>query len=195
MKLFRTLYFLPVITPWVAGGLIWLWIYNLDYGLLNWLLGLIGLGPFNWTRSIHWWVVIGSIALVNVWKSMGYSMVLFLAGLQNIPQEILEACEIDGAGRWKRFTKIVIPLVSPTTFLVLLLSIIASFQIFDVFLVMLTDSTRIISDDMNVVNMLIYDNAFYYSKMGYSSAMAWILFIALLVLNLLQKHMEKRWVH
>lgn len=159
---------------------------------MNWLLGSIGVGPFDWLFSTKWWVVIGSIAMVNVWKGVGYSMVIYLAGLQNISNEIIEASRIDGAGRWQRFIKITIPLISPTTFMIVILSTISAFQVFDAFLVLLTTGgPRIVPDDVNAINLMIYDTAFQFSKMGYASAMAWFLFILVAILSLVQNKMEK----
>ncbi len=195
-KLLRTLYFFPVITPWVGAGLIWVWIFNPEVGVLNSLLGLIGVGPFEWLYSTKWWVVIASIALVNVWKSVGYSMVIYLAGMQNITNEILEASRIDGASRWDCFAKIIVPLISPTTFMIVILSTIGAFQVFDSFLVLLTTGgPRVIPDDVNCINLMLYDTAFQFSKMGYASTMAWFLFIVVALLSLVQNKLEKRWVH
>ncbi|CAH1222609.1 Melibiose/raffinose/stachyose import permease protein MelD [Paenibacillus allorhizoplanae] len=194
---FRLIYFLPVITPWVAGGLVWLWIYNNEFGILNWMLDSLGLDRVNWVRSEKWWLVIGSIAIVNIWKGAGYSMVLLLAGMQNISKEIMEAARIDGANGWKYFTKITIPLVSPMVYMVMILSTISAFHAFDVFLVMLGEKGDINSiHDRNMVpNILIYRDAFLNAKMGAASAWAWGLFAIILLVTLFQKKMEKRWVH
>lgn len=193
-SLFRMVYFLPVITPWVAGGMIWLWIYNFNYGILNWFIGLFGLEPVEWVRSGHWWLVIGSIAIVNVWKGAGYSMILILAGMQNISKEMMEAARIDGASGWALFTKITAPIVSPMVYMVMILSTISAFHAFDVFLVMLGDVMSVADRNM-VPNILIYRDAFLNFKMGSASAMAWGLFLIILVITLIQKWSEKRWVH
>lgn len=193
-SLFRMVYFLPVITPWVAGGMIWLWIYNFNYGILNWFIGLFGLEPVEWVRSGHWWLVIGSIAIVNVWKGAGYSMILILAGMQNISKEMMEAARIDGASGWALFTKITAPIVSPMVYMVMILSTISAFHAFDVFLVMLGDVMSVADRNM-VPNILIYRDAFLNFKMGSASAMAWGLFLIILFITLIQKWSEKRWVH
>lgn len=193
--LFRLFYFLPVITPWIAGGLLWVWLYNSEFGLLNWLLGWFHLGPFQWNNSDNWLVVMGSIALVNVWKGVGYSMVLLLAGMQNVSKELLEAARIDGASGKDQFFKIILPLVSPMIYLVLILATISAFQAFDVFLIMLDPATINIPDRNMIPNLLIYRNAFVYSKMGTASTMAWALFVVILLITLVQKRLEKRWVH
>ncbi|MCQ6560529.1 carbohydrate ABC transporter permease [Paenibacillus mendelii] len=193
-SLFRMVYFLPVITPWVAGGMIWLWIYHNDYGILNWLLERLRLSPVDWVRSGHWWIVIGSIAVVNIWKGAGYSMVLILAGMQNISNEMVEAARMDGASGWTLFAKITLPIVSPMVYMVMILSTISAFHAFDVFLVMLGDITAV-ADRNLVPNILIYRDAFMNFKMGGASAMAWGLFFIILATTLMQKKLEKRWVH
>lgn len=192
--LFRMVYFLPVITPWVAGGMIWLWIYNNDYGILNWLLEKMHISRIDWIRSSKWWLVIGSIALVNIWKGAGYSMVLILAGMQNISKEMIEAAQMDGASGWTLFARITVPIVSPMVYMVMILSTISAFHAFDVFLVMLGDITAVADRNM-VPNILIYRDAFMNFKMGSASAMAWGLFLIILAITLVQKATEKRWVH
>jgi multiple sugar transport system permease protein len=193
--LFRVLYFLPVITPWVAGGLLWSWLYNSEFGLINWALGWIGLGPYQWNSSDNWLVTMGSIALANVWKGVGYSMVLLLAGMQNISKELLEAARLDGATGMDLFFKIIFPLVSPMIYLVLILSTISAFQAFDVFLILLDPVPINIPARNMVPNILIYKEAFVNTKMGTASAMAWALFVVILSITMLQKWQEKRWVH
>ncbi|WP_282943098.1 sugar ABC transporter permease [Paenibacillus sp. RC67] len=193
-SLFRLVFFLPVITPWVAGGMIWLWIYNNEYGLLNWILQSMGIQPVDWIRSGNWWLVIGSIAIVNIWKGAGYSMVLILAGMQNISKEMLEAARMDGANGWALFTKITIPIVSPMVYMVMILSTISAFHAFDVFLVMLGDVISVADRNM-VPNILIYRDSFLNFKMGSASAMAWGLFLIILIITIFQKLTEKRWVH
>ncbi|TNJ67892.1 sugar ABC transporter permease [Paenibacillus hemerocallicola] len=193
-SLFRMIYFLPVITPWVAGGLIWLWIYNSEFGILNWVLNSIGLDSVKWVTSDKWWLVIGSIAAVNVWKGAGYSMVMLLAGMQSISKDTIEAAKMDGANGWTFFTKITIPIVSPMVYMVMILSTISAFHAFDVFLVMLGDINAV--HDRNMVpNILIYRDAFLNAKMGTASAWSWGLFAVILLVTLFQKKMEKRWVH
>jgi len=193
--LFRLFYFLPVVTPWIAGGMLWAWMYNTKYGLINWLLGYLHLGPVEWLDSKHWWLVIGSIALVNVWKGVGTSMILLLAGMQNISKEMQEAAQIDGTSGWTYFSKIVFPLVSPMIYLVMILSTIAAFQAFDVFLAMFGFNAISIPERNMVTNMLIYRDAFMLSKMGTASASAWALFIIIMAITLFQRYFEKRWVH
>lgn len=193
--LFRLIYFLPVVTPWMAGGMLWNYLYGEQFGLINWFLSLLDLGPVQWLSSRQWWVVIGSIALVQVWKGIGSSMILLLAGMQNISKEMQEAAQIDGASGFKFFSKIVLPLVSPMIYLVIILSTISAFQAFDVFLAMWGANVTMIPERNLVPNMLIYRDAFMLSKMGPASATAWALFILILAITLFQRFFEKRWVH
>ncbi|GAA3407580.1 carbohydrate ABC transporter permease [Paenibacillus hodogayensis] len=193
--LFRLLYFLPVVTPWMAGGMLWNYLYGEQYGLVNWVLSLVNLGPVQWLTSRQWWIVIGSIAFVQVWKGIGSSMILLLAGMQNISKEMHEAAQIDGASGFKYFSKIVLPLVSPMIYLVMILSTISAFQAFDVFLAMWGANVTMVPERNLVPNMLIYRDAFMLSKMGPASAAAWALFLIILTITLFQRLFEKRWVH
>lgn len=196
MKLFRVCYFLPVVTPWVGAALVWQWLYNPQFGALNYLLKLFGLGPFDFTMSTHWYVVVISIAVVNIWKGVGYVTVILLAGLQNISNDVLEAASIDGAGARQKFTRIILPLLSPTIFLVLILGTMSSFQVFDAFYVMLTTAgTSIVNNDVTVLNVLIYENAFVYGKLGIAATIAWVSFAFVASITLFQRKMESRWVH
>ncbi|WP_020615100.1 carbohydrate ABC transporter permease [Paenibacillus daejeonensis] len=194
-SLFRLFYFMPVVTPWIAGGILWVWLYNYRFGLINWTLDSIGITPIHWLDNKHWWVVIASVAIANVWKGIGSSMILLLAGMQNVPKEMLEAAAIDGASRWVRLTRIIFPLVSPMVYMVMILSTIASFQAFDVFLGMFGSITAGIPEQHMVTNLIIYRDAFLFFKMGPASAMAWLLFVIILSITLFQRYFEKRWVH
>jgi len=193
--LWRLFYFLPVITPWLAGGVVWYWMFNYQYGVINWLLGSIGINPIKWVDSPNWLIVVSSIAMVNVWKGLGQSMIILLAGMQNVPKEVLESSRIDGATGWKQLTKIVFPIVTPMVFLVMILSTIAAFHAFDVFLALFGSITAGIPERNVVPNLIIYRDAFLLFKMGPASAAAWLLFVIVLVITLFQKYFEKKWVH
>ncbi|NMB21200.1 MAG: sugar ABC transporter permease [Firmicutes bacterium] len=194
-SLFRLFYFLPVITPWLAAGVVWSWMFNYQYGVLNWFLGLVGIDPVNWLYSRSWVVVIASIALVNVWKGLGQSMVILLAGMQNVPHEVLESAQIDGASSRQLLTHIVFPIVTPMVYLVMILSTISAFQTFDVFLGLFGGITTGISEQSMVPNIMIYRDAFLLFKLGPASATAWLLFFVILAITLFQQYFEKRWVH
>jgi multiple sugar transport system permease protein len=191
---YRIIFFLPVVTPWLAGGTMWGWVLNKTYGMANYILGILSISPVNWLDSKHWWLPIFSVALVNVWKGVGSSMVILLAAIQGVPNSLYEAASLEGANRWSMFWNIVFPIVSPMIFLVLVLSTISSFQAFDVFLIMF-DSPNVVPDSKVTPNILIYKDAFLTTKMGYASAMSWALFILILSVTLVQKRFEKRWVH
>ncbi len=190
---YRVLYFLPVVTPWVAGAIVWQSLYNPEFGIINWVLKFFNLGSSQWVYSDKWWVVIGSVAFMNVWKGLGQSMVMFLAGMQNVSGDVIEAAHIDGASKAQIFRKIVVPIISPMTFMVMILSTISAFAAFDVFLTMFDVFNM--KEDIAVVNLLIYRDAFLNSKMGSASSMAWALFMVILVITVIQKKFEKRWVH
>ncbi|MFD0869402.1 Inner membrane ABC transporter permease protein ycjO [Chlamydia abortus] len=193
--LFRLMYFLPVVTPWIAGGVVWVWMFNYQYGVINWFLGLFHIDPIRWIDNKSWLVVMASIAIVNVWKGVGQSMIILLAGMQNVPKEVLESAQIDGASGWKQLTHIVFPIVTPMVYLVMILSTISAFQAFDVFLGLFGSITTGIPERNMVPNLLIYRDAFLLFKMGPASSMAWLLFIIILAFTLFQKYFEKKWVH
>lgn len=193
--LFRLFYFLPVVTPWIAGGVVWVWMFNYQYGVINWVLESFGLPPVKWIDSSHWLMVISSIAIVQVWKGVGQSMIMILAGMQNVPKEVLEASQIDGANGWKQMTKVVFPMVTPMVYLVMILSTISAFQAFDVFLGLFGSITTGIPERNMVPNLLVYRDAFLLFKMGPASATAWLLFVIILSFTLFQKYFEKKWVH
>jgi len=177
----RTLFFLPSVSSFVAIALVWQWMYHPQFGLANYLLSLLGLPTLSWLRDPATALI--SIMLMSIWMSLGYQMVIFLAGLQGIPQELYEAARTDGANAWQRFWKITLPLLMPTTFFILVTSLIGSFQVFASIYVM-TEGGPLHSTDVVVYH--IYQNAWEYLKMGYASAMAWVLFIIVMIATWLQ---------
>ncbi|MER3462588.1 MAG: sugar ABC transporter permease, partial [Armatimonadota bacterium] len=188
---FRVLYFLPAVSPPVAVALVWAWILNENFGLLNSLLSSLGMHNLpRWLASTSF--ALPALMIVSVWQNIGYTMVLFLAGLQNIPAEIYEAGALEGATGWKKLRYLILPLISPTTFFVLTISVIFSFQIFDLAFVM-TDGGP--SNATNTVVFYIYQNAFRFYRMGYASAVAWILFVIIFAVTLVQYRLQNRWVH
>jgi multiple sugar transport system permease protein len=178
---FRTLFFLPSITSFVAIAMVWEWIYNPDFGLANWMLGLFGMPQSGWLTNPA--TALPSLMLMAIWIGMGYQMVIFLAGLQGIPHSLYEAAKIDGAGPVRRFFRITLPLLRPTTFFVLVTSIIGSFQVFTQVYVM-TDGGPVRATDVVVYH--IYSAAWDQFRMGDAAAMSWVLFAILLVATLLQ---------
>ncbi|MCF7905340.1 MAG: sugar ABC transporter permease, partial [Candidatus Marinimicrobia bacterium] len=180
-KFLRTLFFTPVIISPVAAALIWRWIYDPNQGLLNHALGFFGVDPINWLRDPNW--AMTALIIMGVWKTFGINMVLYSAALQGIPKSYLEAAVIDGAGPWTRFWRITFPLLSPTTFFIMVMSLISSFQVFDLVYILTSGGPL---GATKVLVFYIYENAFKYFNMGYASAAAYILFGILTVLTLLQ---------
>jgi len=187
---FRTVYYLPVVSSMVAVALVWRWLYNKDFGLINWALSLFGLQPLGWLTSTKW--AMPAVIIMSIWKGLGYNMIIFLAGLQGIPQHLYEAAAVDGASAWRRFWAITLPLLSPTTFFVLVMSIISSFQVFSQVYMMTQGGP---ADATSTIVYYIFQNAFQYFKMGYASAQAWLLFAMIFVFTLIQFRMQQEWVH
>lgn len=180
---YRTVYFLPVITAANAVAIIWFWIYHPDYsGLLNGILDKLGLPIQSWLLDPKW--AMPCIILMSIWKGLGYNVVIFLAGLQNISSEYYEAAQIDGARGWSIFRYITWPLLSPTTFFVLIISVIGSFQVFSQVYVMTRGGPL---KSTLVVVYYLYKVGFEDFKMGYASAMAYALFVIIFALTLLQR--------
>lgn len=190
-SVFRVIYFLPVVTSTVAAGLVWAWLFNSNFGLINMGLSLLGATELpKWLVSSRWamWAVI----VVSIWQGLGYSMVLFLAGLQNIRQDVYEAAAIDGATGFTRLRYITLPLLSPMTFFVLIISIIGSFQVFELVFVMTKAGP---ANATNTLVFFIYQNGFMFYQMGIASAAAMVLFLIVLALTLVQYRLQNRWVH
>lgn len=189
-EFYRVFFFMPVVTSSVSVGVIFMWILNGDFGILNHLLANIGIAGPHWLTDTKW--VIPSIAILSIWWGLGYNMVIFLAGLQGIPRSYYEAAEIDGAGFFQRFRHITLPLLTPTTFFVTIMTIITSFQVFDQAFVMTNGGPAKAS---YTIVFHIYDQAFVDFTMGKSSAAAMILFVVILIFTLIQFKMSDRWVH
>jgi multiple sugar transport system permease protein len=198
--LFRALFFLPVISATAAIGAIWAWLLNPLYGLVNYgIKAVLGIPGPEWLGSPK--TALFTIVLVNVWRTMGYTMVIFLAGLQNIPQELIDAARVDGAGKTRTFFKVTLPLLSPTTFFVIVITIINSFQIFDLVYI-LTAPAAGTSDTVggpmgstNVLVISIFQNAFQYNRMGFGAAQAYVLFLLVAIITLINFKFQKRWVY
>lgn len=183
ITLFRAAMYVPVLTSGVAVAFIWRWILNSDVGLLNGLLSFLGL-PSNigWLTDEHWAMI--SLAMMAVWKSVGYYAVILFAALQGVPRVLYEAADLDGATAWRKFINITVPMIGPALLFVTVISIIGSFQVFDQ--VYLITNNGGPGTSTYVYNLHLYNNAFQYFRMGYASAMAYILFAILFVLTWLQ---------
>jgi ABC-type sugar transport system permease subunit len=189
-KWLRTAFFAPVVTSSVAAAVIWRWVYDPNFGLLNYCLSWFGIPGVNWLNQPAG--AMFSLIVMGVWKSFGANMVLFAAGLQAIPEHYYEAAEIDGAGRWRRFWNITLPLLSPTTFFILVMSVIGSFQVFDIVYVLTSGGPL---GATKVLVFYLYEHAFKFFEMGYASAVAYALFAVIFVLTLLQIRYLRARVH
>lgn len=189
MAFFRSVFLLPYVTLTVAISLVWRWLYLPDVGLINQTLGLFGIHGPAWLTSPIW--AMPGIILLSVWKSFGYNMVLFLAGLQGIPQNLYEAAAIDGANAWQRFRFVTFPLLSPVTFFVVVISTIGSFQVFDQALVMTGGGPGVAT---TTIVLFIYQVGFQSYRMGYASAAAWALFAIVFIFTLIQFWFQRRLV-
>lgn len=181
-RIYSTAIFLPVVTSWVVVSLIWTWIYNPDYGLLNNILGSVGLPTFQWLNSTD--TALLSITLMSIWKHVGFNMVLFLAGLQSIPEVYYEAAKMDGANRRQRFRYITLPLLKSTYVFVIVITMILSFRLFTQVFVMTGGGP--VNSSYSLV-FYFYEQGFNQFKMGYASALAVVLFVVVFVLSLLQQ--------
>ncbi len=189
-SMLRGLYFLPVVTSWIVVALVWRWLLNPSTGIVNWLLGLIGVTGPGWWTDPAW--SMPSIIVASAWKDLGFVMVILLAGLQAIPEDLYEAATVDGAGRWRRLFSITLPMLSPSTFFVIVLSLINGFQVFDQVYAMTGGGPN---NSSQVVVEQIYDLTFRYGRAGEASALSWLLFLFILVITLIQVRGQKKWVH
>lgn len=190
--LFRTVYFIPVITSWVAVSFVWVWMFEPRWGFVNAFLSWFGITGIKWLASPTW--ALPAIIIVAIWKGLGFSMVLFLAGLQSIPREMYEAARIDGANRWQNFRFITFPLLNPTIVFITVTGVIGSLQVFTPAVIMTTrqgeaggpiDSTR-------VMVYHIYATAFRYNNLGYGATLAFLLFVLILAITLIQLRLTQR---
>lgn len=185
--LFRGIYFLPVVTSWVAVSLVWKWLFNPKFGLINYFIEMIGISGPSWLNDPKTAMI--AIIITSVWKDIGFIMVLYLGGLQNISTSLYEAAGIDGANKFQQFWKITLPMLKPTTFFVSMISLINSFQVFDQVNIMTEGGP---GDSTTVLVQNIYNSAFKYSEMGYAAAMSWVLFLIILVVSLVQMWGERK---
>ena len=187
---FRTLYFLPSLTPTVALALLWKWIFNPQLGPINVALGLAGIQGPGWLVSKQW--ALTSLVIISLWSGVGgNTMLIFLAGLQGVPKELQEASQLDGAGAWSRFWNVTLPMISPTMLFNLILGIIGALQVFTLAFVA-TDGGPSYSTWFYALH--IYKQAFEYFYMGYASALAWIFVVILVAFTYMQMRLSQRWV-
>ena len=188
--LFRTLFFLPSLTPVVASAVIWRWLYQPEFGAINWLLWELGIEGPKWLGSPDW--ALPSLMVIGLWGTVGGgTMIIFLAGLQGVPQELQDAAAIDGANAVQRFLHVTLPLITPTIFFNLVMGIIGTFQVFNQAYIMTQGGP---GRATYFYVYYLYRNSFDYYRMGYGSAMAWFLFAIILILTLLNFSLSHKWV-
>ncbi len=190
LALYRTAFFIPVVSSWVVISLLGKWVFNPRFGLVNYGLSLIGISGPTWLFSPQW--AMPAIILTSVWKDIGFVMVMYLAGLQGIPAEYRETSSLDGATTRQHFRFITLPLLSPTTFFALIISLIASFQVFDQVWIMSEEGNR---QATTVLVQQIVQNAFSYGRMGTAASMSWVLFAFIFVITLIQLRLQRQWVN
>ncbi|MED3648333.1 sugar ABC transporter permease [Halalkalibacterium halodurans] len=187
--IFRSVYFLPFVTSVVAVSIVWRWIYHTDYGIFNYFLGLIGIDPIRWLTDPNW--AMPALIIMSIWKSLGYNIIIFLAGLQNINHQYYLAAQIDGASSWKRFFHITVPMLSPTTFFVSIIAVINSFKVFDE-VYALFDGKPGPAYSAQTIVYYIYDKFYLEWQFGIASAAAYVLFIIIFIFTLIQLYIGKR---
>ena len=187
---YRTAFFLPMVTSMASISIVLGFLFHKELGIINYYLGLLGIAPVPWLTSTSW--ALFTIVLATVWKSFGFDLILFIAGIQNIPRHLYEAAEIDGANGWHQFWRITLPLLSPTIFFAVVVGLISSFQVFDQAFIMTRGGP---GDATRTIVMVIYEDAFATLRMGYGSAIAVVLFLMILGLTIFQFRVSSRWVH
>lgn len=185
--LFRTVYFLPVVSTLVAVAVVWRALYHPEAGLLNQLLGLLGLAPIDWLGDPTW--AMPALILMAAWKNFGFNMIIFIAGLQAIPERLYEAARLDGASAWAQFIHITLPLLAPTFLFVALMTMIGYLQLFAEPYVMTQGGPA--NATLSVV-LLMYQEGFRWWNMGFAAAIAFVLFAIILAGTLLQLHLQRR---
>lgn len=192
VSVYRTIYFLPMVAAPAAIAMVWRWLYNSEYGLINYTLSLIGIKGPNWIADPK--VALISIAIIGIWSTVGYNMILLLAGLQEIPRDYYEAANIDGASPIRQFFNITIPLVSPTMFFVVVTSIMSAFQVFDVIFMIVEQGNPALVKTQSLV-YLFYKHSFLLNDKGYGAAIIMLLLAIIMAITLIQVKLQKKWVN
>lgn len=188
LPFFRGAFFMPVISAWVAVSVIWARILNPQYGLVNYFLGLVGIQGPAWLYDPKWALI--AIIITSVWKDTGFVMIFYLVGLQNISPEFYEAASMDGANKWQQFRSITLPLLTPTTFMVLSISLINSFQVFEQVWIMTSGGP---AGSTSVIVEQIVNHAFRYGRMSYAATLSWVLFAIIFAVTIIQNKIQKKW--
>ncbi len=187
--IYRALYFVPVVAPTVAVALLWQWIYEANFGVLNSMLRMVGIQGPAWLGSTRYALL--ALIIEAIWAGLGFHIVIFLAGLQGISKDYYEAADIDGANAFQKLTNITLPLLSPITFFVLVTAMIGAFQVFDIPFVMTMGGP---ANATQMIVMYLYVNAFRIQKMGLAAALAYIIFLVIIALTILNFRFSRRWV-
>ena len=187
---FRLLCFLPIVTDFISIAFVWSWLYHFRFGIINYGLRWVGLPPQAWLGDAQW--AMFALVFMSIWRWMGYYAVIILAGLQDISRTLYEAATIDGANRWQLFTRITVPLLSPTLFFVLIISITSSFAVFEQMYIMTEGGPQ---DATISITMYLYQQGFRFFRMGYASSIAWVLFLLTFLVTAINWGVRKRWVY
>ncbi len=185
--LFRLAYFIPVVTTLVAVAIVWRFIYHPRFGILNYMLSFVGINPIDWLGDPFW--AMPSIIFMSIWKNFGYNMIIFIAGLQNIPEHLYEAAILEGANGWQRFKKITIPMLAPTTIFISIITMIGNFQLFAEPYIMTQGGP--LNKTLSVVQYM-YQEGFRWWNMGYSASIAFVLFIIIFAGTIIQLKIQKQ---
>lgn len=192
LSLYRVIYFLPVVATPAAIAMVWRWLYNSEYGLINYALSLIGIKGPAWLGDPRFSII--AIAIVGIWSAVGYNMVILLAGLKEIPKDYYESASLDGAGPIKQFFLITLPLVSPTLFFVSVTTVINSLQVFDVIYLMFDSKSEVIPYTQTLVYMF-FKHSFVLNNKGFGAAIVVVLLIIIALITALQMKLQKKWVN
>src|SRR5260221_4332054 len=195
LPIYRTIFYIPSITPVVASAIVWLWIFNGQYGILNVVLRWFGIAPIGWLADPNW--VKPALIFMGAWFG-GNTILIYLAGLQEVPPELIEAADLDGANAWQKTWSVTLPMISPVIFYTIIISVIGYFQYFTQAWVMTANREGAAGGPANSAmfySMYLYQNAFQLFKMGYASAQAWVLFIIVLVATGILFFTSRFWVH
>ena len=187
---YRTAFFVPVVTSEIAVSMVWQWLYQPEFGVINSMLQIVGIEGPKWLFSETW--AMPSVIVVSVWKNVGYSIVIFLAAMQGVPEELHEAAKIDGAGAVARFFHVTVPIITPSIFFVIVMSVIGSFQVFGIIYVLTQGGP---AKATTVLVYYLYQNGFQWFAMGYAAAIAYVLFALVLAMTLVQWALRRRWVY
>jgi multiple sugar transport system permease protein len=192
LSLYRTLLFLPAVTMPAAVAMIWKWLYDYNFGIINSVLNYLGIDKISWLGNGN--IIFWSVLVVIIWSSIGYNMIILLAGLQCIPPVYYEAAEIDGAGPFRKFFNITLPLLTPTIFFVSITSVIGMMQVFDIILLLVGKDNLVQAEAISSV-YAFYKYAFIVQEKGYAAAIAIVIFLLTLLITIIQLKLQKKWVH